>query len=398
MNGSKLLSPIFIFLFLILGCKDEVLLETNNYKPILVIDGMITNEPGPYLIKISESSSLNNSFEKNPVENCIVTIFDNKDKSEILTEVEPGLYRTSLNGIQGEIGNSYGISIITPNKKEYHSGLQELKEPIEIKSIYAELGFINNEVSAEGLPGYQFYVDTEEGTNQENYFLWKSIETYEYMVDFDIFDIITGQEELDTNDFLRAAYVLDYKQKYSRCWKTQNVNYVYTGKTTNLSVPEITRQPLQFVGTNSKRLQVRYSLNTEQYTVNKDAYTFWQKIEKLTSNDNFLIASQPYNIIGNIKNRINPDELVFGYFTVASISQKRIFVNRPDKRFYYDKCIAVTDAADIYDIFTYGGAGPPYYKIEFNNSYGFGLLVYEYCANCTLNGGDNTKPDFWINQ
>ncbi|NOQ27528.1 MAG: hypothetical protein GQ564_19370, partial [Bacteroidales bacterium] len=110
-------------------------------------------------------------------------------------------------------------------------------------------------------------------------------------------------------------------------------------------------------------------------------------IEDQASEENFLVASQPYNIKGNIKNINNPDESVFGNFTVASVTQKRIFVNSPHVAFYYEDGCSMSLGFNLYN---------PAFIV---NVPGWGLAkVNEWCVNCTFEGGEATKPDFWIDK
>ena len=391
----KIRNIILILSLIVLGCKDEFLLESKTHQSIMVVDGVITNEEGPYMVKISKSAPVNH-FAVIPYEDCIVTLIENTGKTEILMEMEPGKYMTSESGMRGVVGNEYSISINTPAGKEYKTEPQKMKEPVEIDSVYAEKIVIDKEGYPFGLPGYQFYTDTKTALSQENYFLWKTTESYEYTVDFDLFDIYFGRAKLDTNNLLREPIVHKYRTDLFRCWKTQNINYFFTGKTSNLTIPNITGQPLHFVGTDTRRLQERYSLLLKQYTIGKEAFYFWNNVEEQASDENFLIASQPYNIKGNIKNKNNPDELVFGYFTTASVIQKRIFIDRPKVPFYYDMCTLVTNPYSIAELYKDGT--PPFYLIKAENSYGYGVLVFEYCVNCTSIGGNNIKPDFWIDK
>ena len=130
------ISIVLVTLCLI-GCKEDFLLDNSFYITNLVVDGAITNEPGPYKIIITESSPINN-YEHKPVEYCTVTISDDEGQSEILNEIEPGVYLTDKDGIQGKVGNSYQLSIETLDGNEYISDFQEMQEPVEIKDIQAD--------------------------------------------------------------------------------------------------------------------------------------------------------------------------------------------------------------------------------------------------------------------
>jgi hypothetical protein len=394
---------LIIILMVTLACKDEFLLETDNYEPILVVDGMITNEKGPYTIKISQSTPVN-EYSKVPIQGCKVTLYENSNNSEELFENEPGVYVTSETGIQGIVGNEYRISIITPEGEEYNTKNQIMKAPVDIESIYAEEIVMNKEGYPNGLPGYQFYLDTKTAPSQDNYFLWKMIETYQYNNDYELSRIYFGMESIRINDTTWISQEITndtlfniYKNNLYTCWKTQNINYVYTGKTTNLTLPKITQQPLIFIGTDSKRLTNRYSILLNQYTIDKEAFYFWEGIQEQSEQENLLVSTQPYNIKGNIINVNNSNKLIFGFFTVASVSQKRIFVDNLRKPFYYPQSIVITDEEAISDRIR--TRVPPYFYVEVSvdGSLMEGMVDFK-CIDCRKAGGTIIKPDFWVDK
>ncbi|NOQ24107.1 MAG: DUF4249 family protein [Bacteroidales bacterium] len=390
MINSNIKNILIILSILTLGCKDEFLLETTKYKPIMVVDGMISNEEGPYVIKLSLASPLPKEEKEIPLEGCTVTLYENSIKSDDFLENEPGIYVISEDGIQGVIGNTYSISIITPDGKEYNTKPQEMKEPVEIDSLYTELLYHEEIDYPFGLPGYQFYIDTKATSNQENYFLWNMIETYQYTADFKLSSIFDGE----ISYFMSLGEIPQYENTY-RCWKTQNPGYIFTGKTSNLTIPKISHQPLHFVGTDTKRLQERYSVLLKQYSIGEEAYYYWKSIEDQISQENFLVATQPYNITGNIKNINNPNDPVYGYFTVASATQKRVFVDRPNNPFYYEICfVCFKDCSRAVPQF--------YVTVDLIDDNGTIITatgqVKVPCIDCTFNGGEITKPDFWIDK
>ncbi|MCK5170010.1 MAG: DUF4249 domain-containing protein [Bacteroidales bacterium] len=382
----KIRNIILILSIIVLGCKDEFLLDSKTYESLIVVDGSLTNAEGPSIVKISKSLPVNYLAEI-PYENCIVTLIENTGKTEILTEIEPGKYMTSESGMKGIIGNEYSISIFTPEGKEYHSDFQELKEPVDLESVYADSIKLLHIDYPFGLPGYQFYVDTKTAPTKENYFLWSMTETFEYEIDYEL-----AYVETRFGDYLYSNPRYD---TLKTCWKTQKVNYIFTGSTSKLSVPQIKHQPLLFVGTDSKKLSKRYSVLIQQYTIGKNAYNYWQGIEEQSSNENFLEASQPYTIKGNIENINNEAEIVLGYFTVASVFQKRIFVDKPDNvPFYNIPSVVKTDPIEISDYKR--NFPPPYFWVEVEDTK-FGIID-KLCIDCRNEGGNLEKPEFWIDQ
>lgn len=390
----KIKSLVAIFIIIFIGCKDEFFLTNDGFEPVLVVDGMITNEKGPYTIKITQSSPVNDEA-KDPMEKCTVTLYENNTKIDILREQSPGIYKTSGN-IQGKIGNSYMIHIATPEVKEYETEPQILNAPVEIESVYSELVYENDEDYANGLPGYQFYIDSKEAPAQESFFLWQMNETYQYNNDYKVIDFFLGYDyrydmgELVLHEIENDTLLIYLSTKVYTCWRTKDLGFIVTGKTSNLNTSQISKQPLHFVGTDSKRLTQRYSTLITQYNITKEAYTYWNAIEEQSSNENFLVSNQPYSISGNIKNTNDPSELVFGYFTVASVSKKRIFVDPPNESFYLNKCDVVTDPVMVNEMIE--NDKPPFYFVQTVNGEG---IVNKNCIDCRNEGGTNIKPDFW---
>ncbi|MGE0088023.1 MAG: DUF4249 domain-containing protein [Bacteroidales bacterium] len=368
-----------ISLFVILvfaGCKDEVFLQNTNNEPKLVVDGFITNESEPCIIELSITNEIN-EIKKIPYTGCIITLYENTGISEILIEIAPGIYSASQDGINGTIGKSYKITIKTPDEKEYFTEFQEMKEPVEIDSVYAELSSVDLKEYPFILPGYQFYTTSMEATDKESYFLWKMIETYQYTADYQPVDIINS-----------TSTVADYLKLY-RCWKTESVKYFYTGTTASLTTPKIIHQPLHFVGTETNRLQERYSLLLKQYSIDSKTYDFWKCLNEQVTSENILFSTQPYNVVGNVKNLNNSNEIVLGNFTVASVTHKRIFVDRPRVTHYYDTDCSVNYSIDVLRRLPY----PVYVVITSGDRM---AAVMEGCINCTSKGGEPNKPEFWI--
>mgnify|MGYP006296006533 CR=1 FL=1 len=367
-----------ISILFISACEEQINITQKQFDEALVVDGTITNDPGPYTVKISYTSKVNNS-EFRPYSGCVVTIFEQSGESEILSEVEPGVYKTAENGIQGEVGKSYSIDIQTPDGKTYISDYQEIKAPVGIDSVYAKLEFEENPGATQDVPGYQFYMSTEP-TPEDVFLLWEMEETYEYTADYQLVQtmyegVINKNHNPDTN---------------YRCWNTQPVKEIFTEQTVTLSSSGIRDKALHFVNTLSKKLQYRYSLLVKQMVINEDAYSYWNQVKSQMSSDDFLFSKQPYRIKGNVYNPENPQDMVLGYFTAGSVKKRRIFVNSPSVRLNYDKCAVNFDLRFMYAIswrkkvyFVYGEEGMG--------------MVGEGCVDCRSEGGKLEKPEFWNN-
>lgn len=373
-----LLLTIFYF-----GCKENISLDPSNNKSLVVIEGLITNDIGPYTIKISTTSNLDDPMIY-PLKECQVTIIDNHGLEEILVETEPGTYISKIDGIKGIIGNKYKLSVVTKDNARYETEFHELIEPVEIKSIYADttsFEVLNDPVKLEG---YQFFVDTELASSFETYLLWKVTESYEYTVDYKLYAIWDGVTHVVNQDT-----ILNLEDTY-RCWTTEKRKELFTAEMASLTYPEISNKKLHFVSTNSRKLKIKYSSLISQFTIDEQSYRFWKGIEDQMSEEGVLYASQPYNIPSNIQNINNPEEVVLGYFTVASVSKKRLFIDNIISTFNYEKCYTITDPFIIYDPLR---PIPRYFVI--NDDGDIGEIRFD-CFDCTNNGGELNKPDYWI--
>jgi len=381
----KGLSLLIIISFVLCNsCVDEYWPELDKYENLLVIDGYISNEPGPYTIKLSLSSKVE-EIKIIPVSNAIITIMDDQGVSEVLTESEPGTYVTSINGIQGEIGRKYKIAIITADGQSYTSEFEKLLQHTEIESINAELEYHEQEGLTHNLIGYQFYLNTFQAISDTNYFLTRLESTYEYHADFLIRFIYDGTlRPFANSDSLQA------------CWRTENMAEIFTYSTINLTDPIVRDYPLIYVSTESRRLYIKYSLQAKQFTLSENAFQFWNSVNEQNSNQGGLYNTQPYQIRGNVYNINDGDEPVLGYFTVAGVSKKRIFVNppMPPVPFYFTICeLGAWEYENFGTIFLSRPSEWPIYATTDNN--GTPALPMPECMNCTVNGGTIVKPEFW---
>jgi len=378
----KLILLVVVLQFVWLtSCVEEYWPVVDKYENLLVVDGGITNMPGPYIIKISKSSPID-SLVYIPYRGCVLKIQSDKGDEEVLTEFAQGVYYTSENGIQGEIGTSYKLIISTPNGNEYESSFELLKNPIEIESVYAEVEYRENNEYSHPLSGYQFYLDTKNTVSDTNFFMWKLTETYHYQSDYFIHWYYTN----------RTYYFNPIDSLYD-CWRTSAIKENYTYNSSLHTNNKLERFPLNYVNTQDRRLTIKYSLLVDQYTISKQAYKFWSAIEQQNSEQGSLYSHKPYQIRGNLYNIDEEEEPVLGFFLVASVNSKRIFVDRIHAPFYYSYCIF--NDGWIEALSGLGLAGPyddPKWIVLVDGSRG---VAHEGCVDCRTNGGTIVKPYFW---
>lgn len=367
----------------LMSCRDEFWPELTEYENLLVVDGMITNEPGPYEVRLSLSSPVQNPEER-PLPNANVIIEDDEGVSEVLSEIEAGVYQTDKNGLQGVIGKSYRVVINMPGGKTYTSDWQKILEPVGIEDVYVEVETVQTEDENYPLYGYQFYVDTELAKSDSTYFLWRMDGDYKYRSNFLARYYWDGRLSRFPNP--DSLYV---------CYGKDNISDFVTMSTQEFSVPKLDRIPLTYVTTETLKLSVRYTLMLKQYTLNSQAYSFYAEIEDLNSQEGALYTEQPFQVRGNVYDASAPDDFLLGYFLAAGISEKRIFVDRPKYvEFRYGVCKLTR--ADT-EAFGYIGWSDPvtWPLLVTTNENGQMALPSQDCIDCRRKGGSLEKPPYW---
>jgi len=378
---------ILVLIGILNSCVDEYFPEIDKYENLLVVDGTITNKPGPYEIRLSFSSSVQRP-EFLPYTHAQVIAEDNEGNEEVFTEIEPGIYVSAVDGLQGVIGRKYRIVVRTPDEKEFQSSFQELKKPVEIANVYAEV--YNRETVDEYRPeyGYQFYVDVESPETDSAFLMWRAKGAYKYQSEYLIKYIFDN----------RVLSIFPHPDSLYTCYHDDNYIGIYTLDMSTLSVPEVNRFPLNYINTNTRRLSIRYSLLLKQYTITEEAYDYYSKIKDVNTQQGSLYTQQPYQIKGNVYNVLDKDKALLGYFLVASVDEKRIFVNRPPAtqvEFYYGICVLNDGDYDAMNgIYMTPREIWPLYVTTDNNERK--ALTHQSCVDCRELGGTITKPDYWI--
>jgi len=384
MKINTIKNILILSIFLLISCREEYYPDLDNYENALVVEGMITAEPGPYLIKLS-MSSLITKVEFTPFSNAEVKIFDNLGNNETLTETSAGEYYTSDNGFQSVVGRKYKIQIITPDDKMYSSDFEELLAPVGIDSLYAKVETKESIFHDYDLQGLQFYIDSELVSQDTTFLMYRLESTYKFNSSFIIVYSFDGVR--------KPVYNTD---TLFTCWKTENLQEIYLSNTIDLTEARIFNFPINYVSTEDRSLSIKYSLLVKQMCISKKAYDYWYSVDELNAEQGTFYSSLPYQIRGNIFNENDENELVLGYFMATGISEKRIFIERPILDFHYIQCIITPNLYEAWGMVHWlpPSFWPLFATIDFSN--GRIALPHQNCVNCTKKGGYLNKPEFWI--
>jgi hypothetical protein len=135
----KGISLIFFLSISFLGCQEVYIADLEKVEPLLVVEGLVTNQPGPYRIKLSVAGRFQEPPVNYGVSGAQVSILVSDGTREDLQELSTGDYYTSAN-FRAEIGKHYTLLISTLDGHQYTSLPQEILPPLTIDSIYGVFG------------------------------------------------------------------------------------------------------------------------------------------------------------------------------------------------------------------------------------------------------------------
>jgi hypothetical protein len=174
-KGCSLFS--ILLLFVITACVDRINFNIGNATSTIVIDGYISDQPGPYTIKLSKAFDIESkSTPKIDVSAKQVTISDNFGNQEILSGTD-GFYQTDPNGMRGMIGRTYTLRVELLDGRIFES-TDSLLAGGSLDSIYY---FFKENKNIDGSSTYGFDVlfNSAAGTNGSDHFIWKLKGTYQ---------------------------------------------------------------------------------------------------------------------------------------------------------------------------------------------------------------------------
>jgi hypothetical protein len=103
----------------------------QNAAGLLIIEGNISDQPGPYLVQLSRTVTFYDTNTVIPVSGAGIIISDDAGHRDSLIEVSPGHYLTST--ILGTVGHTYHLHV-SADSKQYEAS-STILPPVPIDSI-----------------------------------------------------------------------------------------------------------------------------------------------------------------------------------------------------------------------------------------------------------------------
>lgn len=383
-----------------MACTEPYEIETVDYEKVLVVESTITNELKPQIVKLSRTSTLENS-EILTENNATVTVSGNNGEIYSFSQDSESGFYISDQTFSAQPNVVYTLDIKTQDGKSYTSATVTLPPTVEMDEVYAErIVDVNDDKD-----GVQVLVNTEDPMGNAQYFRYEFEETYKITAPYPsryISEIINYNSSNGTYEI-----VLTQREPEEICYSTEYSTGINQTTTTEFNENRVFRFPVKYLSKFDSKMQTRYSILVKQFVQSVEAYTFYKIVKELGGIESLLSQSQPGYVAGNMFSEADPDEKVLGFFEASSITEKRIFFNYEDfgleKPPFFVDCEPLLldyndnstldddpdERAALYSSLTYFDY--EVLSVGQNTKY---RIVQPECSVCTY-FSSNIRPDFW---
>ena len=363
--------------------------ENESFENILVVEATLTNEEKLQEVLLSRTFPLdvNGAF---PEQAARVSILDNTGNQFNFNETSPGRY-VSLNTFSAVEGRMYTLEITTRDGKNYSSDASGFRGTTSIESIYGVLS-----QNQEGVLGIDIRINSSGSQGNMGYYRYEYIETYKILSRY-----FRYREAIVNSD--GEVKVVDKTIQDNTCFNSSESNEILLSNSTSLNQDRVDGNFLRFIRQDNPIFANRYSILVKQYGISREAFSFYQSLKELSESESLFSQIQPGFLAGNIVSLNDPGEYVLGFFSVASVTERRVFLNYLDfynpvehqRPHFADPCHLETFRTPAETLIIKDYAQSEQYRLySYDPASGEYIFVDAPCIDCTLLG-TNVVPEFW---
>jgi hypothetical protein len=327
------------------SCVDPYNVPVPTAESYLVVDGLLTDQPGPYTIKLFRSLPLDLEEQVTHwVGGAAIIIRDDQNNVVTLRESSPGNYTTPP-GFTGTVGRTYTLQITLSENERFESLPQKLLPVGQIKNIrreFVQLKDPADSLNADPKNGFNIYVDAEVLPEQNKQVRWRTATTFQIHTypETRLIQVHIGDEYIWVPDPpLCSGYVTQGRGHAAKairigdctccdCWPTlydkvpplSDPNFAGTG--------EIRNQQVLFLPADRRLFYKKCFVQVDQMSVTSEAYDFWKGIQKQNASGGDLFQTPGISTTGNIVPVGDTKTPVMGLFGVSSVVSTSFFIDR----------------------------------------------------------------------
>ena len=342
------------------GCVDAFDPQIKATVDVVVVDGMITNQPEPQVIRLNRSRAdpVTSRFGTGPITGATVEVIVDSAHVVAAHETVDGSYQLPSD-FRGQVGRAYQLRIRLKDGTTYQSTQQVMPDVPPIDGMQVEF---NPKVPRPNyiypyMPAHELYLDMKDPESQQNFYRWDwtLYERQEWCRScskgiYSVYNILPNQfyegmfisgDELYEDCFTPPPqpsgsgrpphvptlyWVYDYRCR-TRCWEIVR-NYNLNLFSDALSNGGAIRRRKVGAVPYYQRLPALVVLR--QSGITAEAHQFFSLVEAQTQNSGGLADMPPTAPIGNIRNASRPEEVVVGFFSASAVTDIRHWLDRKD--------------------------------------------------------------------
>jgi len=305
-NRIKYFGLLIVLLLVTGSCLTHFTPDLNkeDLKPVLVVEGQITDQEGPFSVKLTTTAPVIDLATLEPVLNAEVWIIDDQGHSYSLHGGSNGIYSTRESNLNGIPGNKYTLIINMPDDSlQYTSSPVLMQDVPDIDSVYFQQ-FKHSWITKEGAKHEENWlnilVDAHSDQDSVNYWWWEYEETFAHPIGNNVY-----------------------------CWVNVLSSLLLLASTFGKPVNEIKGFIIRSIGPYNPQLRAGYSILIKQYSIDANLYTYLKKLKDINETPGGIYSKIPEPVIGNITCCDNTRKAL-GYFTASSVKERRFNIKRSD--------------------------------------------------------------------
>jgi hypothetical protein len=300
----------------------------------VVVDGMITDEPGPYTVKLTKAFDVESkSSFRATLSARRVEIRDNAGNREDLVEVSQGTYQTSPTGIQGVVGRAYTLRIELLDGRIYESKADSMGSSGRVDSVY--FSYIESQgPQQESTYGFDVFFDSNAKENGSYYFLWRFKGTYQVESNPELHTKSCGEsrcpDPLPCSGYIVGASGLEEVDtcECCTCWvEFYNETPIVSDNKFNQSGKFVSVKAA-YVPINQWTFMYKVRAEISQMSLSYNAYVFWKAIRSQKEATNSIFQPITGKIPSNFVQLSGTPGPIEGIFYATSVSRKSVYITR----------------------------------------------------------------------
>ncbi|WP_312389256.1 DUF4249 domain-containing protein [Chryseobacterium sp.] len=139
---------IILSLFLLTSCEKEIDLDLQDESGQIVIEGNVTDQAGPYFVKITKSVAFTEANQYPVIADAEVILSDNSGQTETLQYIGNGTYQTST--YVGQPGKIYTLKITAEGQQ--YTAQSTMPDAVDFEDLEQDSFAVGGETSYTLLP------------------------------------------------------------------------------------------------------------------------------------------------------------------------------------------------------------------------------------------------------